>query len=56
MLRNIGYPPLRIVADWKGRTAYRCDVCGCGVASDHEPGGEVCRLLVEERRHKHSGA
>lgn len=56
MIRAGEFPPLRAVATWDGRgTAYRCDVCGCGVSSAHVPGGEDCRDLSRERAAKRSG-
>lgn len=32
--------------------AYRCGTCGCTTGRDHEPGGDHCRMLVEERQWK----
>lgn len=50
------YPPLRAVASWDGkRILHRCDVCDCGVDSNHEPGGGDCRALQIERQRKHAG-
>lgn len=55
MIRMGTYPPLRAVASWDGkRTLHRCDVCGCGVSADHQPGGEDCAELIRERAAKHN--
>ena len=43
---------MELTADWQGRPRWRCPECGTYGSPDHESGGEVCRLLIEERRAK----
>lgn len=44
---------LRTVTGLSGQPVWHCDECGCnGVADDHIPGDEVCRLLRVERHEK----
>jgi hypothetical protein len=54
MIRAGLYPPLRAVASWDGqRILYYCAVCSTtGPSPDHEPGGEACRLLLDDRAAK----
>lgn len=37
-----------------GATRIRCTSCGCHVDADHQPDGDDCRTLQDERRHKRS--
>jgi hypothetical protein len=44
---------LRRIISPIGMLVWHCDECGCnGVADDHIPGGEMCRLLRVERHEK----